>query len=229
MLAQRLDGLRDGRALLADGHVDALHALTLLVQDRVDRDRRLAGLAVADDQLALAPADRRHRVDGLDAGLQRLVHGLATGDAGRLDLEAAQLVLGDRAVAVDRDSERVHHSAEQRVADRDREDAAGRGDELALLHLVGLAEHDRADVVFLEVQREAERAAFELEQLVDRRVGETRDARDAVADLEHSPDLLALDRRTEALDALAQRPPRCRPRRWSALPFTCCSFNWSRR
>ena len=90
VLAQRLDGLRDGRALLADRDVDALHALTLLVQDRVDRDRGLAGLAVADDELALTAADRRHRVDGLDAGLQRLVHGLAAGDAGRLDLEAAQ-------------------------------------------------------------------------------------------------------------------------------------------
>jgi hypothetical protein len=55
VLAQRLDGLRDRRALLPDRDVDALHALTLLVQDRVDRDGRLAGLAVADDELALAP------------------------------------------------------------------------------------------------------------------------------------------------------------------------------
>ena len=74
-----------------DRHVDALHAQATLVEDRVDGDRGLAGLAVADDQLALAPADRRHGVDGLDAGLQRLVHGLAAHDAGRLDLHAAQL------------------------------------------------------------------------------------------------------------------------------------------
>ena len=123
VLAQRLDGLRDGRTLLADRDVDALHALTLLVQDRVDGDRRLAGLAVADDELALTPTDRRHRVDGLDAGLQRLVHGLAAGDAGRLHLEAALVVLRDRALAVDRRTERVHDAAEQRVADGDREDA----------------------------------------------------------------------------------------------------------
>ena len=91
--AQRLDGLRDRGALLPDRDVDALHALTLLVQDRVDRDGGLAGLAVADDELTLTPTDRRHRVDGLDAGLQRLVHGLATGDAGRLHFEPAELVL----------------------------------------------------------------------------------------------------------------------------------------
>jgi hypothetical protein len=38
---------------------------------------RLAGLAVADDQLALAAADVRHRVDRLDAGHHRLLHRLA--------------------------------------------------------------------------------------------------------------------------------------------------------
>ena len=54
VLGEDVDRVRDRRALLTDGDVDALHALTLLVQDRVDADRRLAGLAVADDELALA-------------------------------------------------------------------------------------------------------------------------------------------------------------------------------
>src|SRR3546814_9253821 len=48
--------LRDGRALLADGDVDAIELLALigalvgfaLVDEGVDRDRGLAGLAVAD-------------------------------------------------------------------------------------------------------------------------------------------------------------------------------------
>ena len=60
---------------------------------------------------------------------------------------------------------------------------------VALLDVVGLAEHDRADRVLVEVQREAERAALELEQLVDRGVGQARDAGDAVADLEDATDL----------------------------------------
>ena len=68
---------RDGRLLLADGDVEAENALALLVDDRVDRDGGLAGLAVADDELALTAADRDHRVDGLDAGLERLLDRLA--------------------------------------------------------------------------------------------------------------------------------------------------------
>ena len=59
-----------------------MHVLALLVDDRVDGDGGLAGLAVADDELALAAADGDHRVDGLDAGLQRLLDRLALDDAG---------------------------------------------------------------------------------------------------------------------------------------------------
>ncbi len=204
MHAQRLDRLRDRGALLPDGNVDALHALTLLVQDRVDRDGGLARLAVADDELALAAADRCHRVDGLDAGLQRLVHRLAAGDAGRLHLEPAELVLRDGTLAVDRDTESVHDPADQRVADGDRDDAAGRGDELTLFDRVGVTEDHGADRLFLEVQGEALRAALELEQLVDRGVRQAGDARDAVADLEHTTDLGPVDLGPEALDVLAE-------------------------
>ncbi len=91
LLGERRDGLGDGGGLLADGDVDALHAQATLVEDRVDGDGGLAGLAVADDQLTLATTDRDQRVDRLDAGLHRLVHRLAAHDAGRLDLHAPGL------------------------------------------------------------------------------------------------------------------------------------------
>ena len=72
--AKPLDDAGDGRFLLADRDVEALHAGVALVDDRVDADGGFAGLPVADDELALAAADWRHRVDGFDAGLQRLAH-----------------------------------------------------------------------------------------------------------------------------------------------------------
>ena len=78
------------RFLLGDRHVDADDARPLLVEDRVDGDGRLAGLAVADDQLALAAADRDHGVDRLDAGLQRLVDRLPFGDARARSTRAAR-------------------------------------------------------------------------------------------------------------------------------------------
>ena len=69
--AQLFDNARYGRFLLADGNVDADNILALLVDDSVERDRGLTGLAVADDKLTLAAADRNKRVDSLQAGLQR--------------------------------------------------------------------------------------------------------------------------------------------------------------
>ena len=63
-LLQRLHHTDDGGFFLADGDVDALHVAPFLIDNGVDADGRLAGLAVADDELALAAADRNHRIDG---------------------------------------------------------------------------------------------------------------------------------------------------------------------
>jgi hypothetical protein len=205
VLAQGLDGLGDRRALLADGDVDALHAEAALVDDRVDGDGGLAGLAVADDQLALATADRGHRVDRLDAGLQRLVHGLATHDAGRLDLDAAVDATEMSPLPSIGWPSALTTRPSIAVADRHREDAAGGLDRLALFDRVGVAEHHGADRLLVEVEREADAAVFELEQLVDGAVGQAADAGDAVADLRDAADGAGLDRGGEALEVLLQR------------------------
>src|SRR5690242_860431 len=64
VILQRLDDLSDGGALLPHGDIDAIELLRfvarlvdrLLIEESVDRDGGLAGLTVADDQLALAAA-----------------------------------------------------------------------------------------------------------------------------------------------------------------------------
>ena len=69
VILQGLDDLRHGRALLADRDINAVElglfigagVDRLLIEDGVDGERGLAGLAVADDQLALAAADRHQR------------------------------------------------------------------------------------------------------------------------------------------------------------------------
>ena len=63
----------DRRRFLTNRNVDAFDALATLVNDRVNCDRRLAGLTIANDQFALAAADRHHRVNGLQACLHGLI------------------------------------------------------------------------------------------------------------------------------------------------------------
>ena len=176
-------------ALLADRDVDADHVAADLVEDRVDDDRRLAGLAVADDQLALAAADVRHRVDRLDPGLERLLHRLPLDDARRLELERPAFRRLDRALPVERVAERVDDAAEERLSDGHGGDLAAAADGLALLDVLPLAEERGADVVLLEVQGDADDAVLELEHLERERVLEAVHAGDPVADLEDGADL----------------------------------------
>ena len=203
-LGELLDHLRDGRLLLPGRDVDAEHVETLLVDDRVERDRRLAGLPVADDQLALAAADRRHRVDRLDPGLQRLVHRFTGHDARRLQLDAPRLRRVDGTLAVDRPAERIDHAAEQTHADRHLDDAVGAAHDVAFANVLVLA-HDRdADVVLFEVQHHPAHAARELDEFAGHGLVEPVDARDAVADREHGAGLRDVDLATVFPDLALQ-------------------------
>src|SRR5690606_38524233 len=103
----------DRALLLADRDIDTFDAAVLLIDDRVDRERGLAGLTVADDQLALTAADRHHRVDRLVAGLHRLTDRLAVHDARRDALDRRVVRGVDRTLAIDRVAERIDDAAEQ--------------------------------------------------------------------------------------------------------------------
>ncbi len=178
VLAERLDDLRDRGGLLPDRDVDALHGavgapVLALGDDRVDGHRGLAGLAVADDQLALTTPDGRHRVDRRDARVQRLLHRLARDDVRRLHLQVAALGRRDRALVVERTPERVHDPPQEPVADRHREDRARLLDGVALLDLVGLAQDDAPDLVHVQVERQSEDPAGELQELVRHGPGQT--------------------------------------------------------
>ena len=89
--------LGHGRGLLADRDVDALDRL---VRPQNGFCAMIASSAIAVLPVwrspmissALAAADRRHRVDRGDPGVERLLHGLARHDVGRLELQAPALL-----------------------------------------------------------------------------------------------------------------------------------------
>ncbi len=212
VILQRLDDLRHGRALLADRDIDAIELAALvaalvdllLVDEGVDGDGGLAGLAVADDQLALAAADRHQRVDRLEAGLHRLADRFARNDAGRLDLDAGALDVGQRALAVDGIAERVDDAAQQALADRHVDDGAGALHRIAFADAGIVAEDHDADIVGLEVERHALGAVAELDHFAGLDLVEPIDARDAVADRQDLADLGDIGLGAEIGDLLFQ-------------------------
>jgi len=198
---ERARGLKGGQGaddvgvLLPDGDVDGIDRAELritarkadlvdlcLVDDGVDRDGGLAGAAVADDQFALAAADRDHGVDRHDTGEKRLGDGLPDDDPGGDLLDGEKLLGRDRTLSVDGIAEGVDRAAEEGLADRHREETAGGLDLVALLQFGDIAEDDAADLVLLEIERDADRASRELDHLVVHDLGETFDLRDAIGD-----------------------------------------------
>src|SRR3990172_3626871 len=77
-------------------------------------------------------------------------------DAWSQALDRRECLGAQRSLAVNRLSQRVDDAAEQLVADGHGDDAAGPLDQIAFLDLRELAEEDRADALFFEVQRDAE-------------------------------------------------------------------------
>ena len=175
----------------------------LLVDKRIERDGGLASLAVADDQLALAAADRDQGVERLETRLDRLVNRFPRDDAGRLDLDAAALGRLDRALAVDRIAKRVDDAAEQALADRHVDDGAGALGGRAFGDAGVRAEDDDADIIGLEVQGHALHAIGELDHLAGLDIVEAVDAGDAVADAQCGADFRDLGVRIEVRDLVA--------------------------
>ena len=198
VVLQSLAHTGDGGALLADGDVDAAHLLRrvtglpefLLVEDGVDADCGLAGLAVANDELTLAAADRRHGVDRLEAGLQRLLDRLAVEHACGLELQGTLFVGLDGAQAVNRLAQGVDHAAEEVLADRDRENLARPLDFVALGKGLKITQHHDTDGIGLEVLCDADDAVRELEQLVRHATWQPGNLGNTICSRSHHADLL---------------------------------------
>ena len=203
--AELLDDTGDLRFHLAAGDVDADHAFAFLRQNGIDGDLRFAGLAVADDEFALAAADRRHGVDRLDAGLQRRLHRLAVDDAGGHRFDGPTLVGNDRAFAVDRVAKRVDDAADQGRADGHRKELPGRADLHPFANLEVVPEDDDRHGIFFEVEGETFHPGFrEVDHLAGHNAGETVATGDAVADLENLADFARLDLAVVASDLVGQ-------------------------
>ena len=184
-MLQRAHHVLDRRCLLTDGNVDTGHVLTFLVDDGVDGDSGLTRLAVTNDQFALATADRHHRVDGLQTGLHRLAHRLTCDHARGHFFDHVGHLGVDRAFAVDRLAQRVHHTANQLGADGHFQNTARALDSVAFGDVLVVTQNHRAHRVTLEVQRQAEGVVGKLQHLALHHIGQAVNAANTVGHRNH--------------------------------------------
>ena len=110
----------------------------------------------------------------------------------------------DRALAVDRVAQRVHHAAQKRVTGGHVHNRVCALDGVAFLDVPVTAENHDADIVAFEVQRHPHDAAGKLDHLAGLHVVKAVDPGDPVADAQHAADLGNLGLLTEVLDLLLQ-------------------------
>ena len=87
---QCLYDIGNGRCFLTDRYINTFYILTLLVDDRVNRDRCLTGLTVSDDQLTLSSSDRHHGVNCLDTCLKRGIYALSVDNSGSYSFDLTE-------------------------------------------------------------------------------------------------------------------------------------------
>ena len=205
MLSQLTDDVRDRGSLLANSDINADQVLALLVDDRVESDSRLTGLTVANDQLTLTAADRHHGVDGLKTGLNRLINRLTFNNA-RGDLFDHVVGLRiDRALAVNRLTQGVDHTANQLRADGNLKNTTRRTDGIAFRNMGVFTENNRADGVTLQVHCQAIGIARELQHFALHHVGKTMNTDNAVGNGNHGALRTKIGRDPKVFDPLLQQ------------------------
>ncbi len=155
VVLQGLDDPGHGGFLLANGNINADDPRVFLVDDSVHRHCRLAGLAIADDQLALAASDRHHGINGLEPRLERLAHRLTLNDRERPAFNRPRRFRRDDALAVKGQTKRIHHPANQFRTNRHFNDTARALDQVAFLDPLVVAQDDAPNIVALQVHGQA--------------------------------------------------------------------------
>ncbi len=192
MAAHLIDHARDTGGFLADRDIDAYHVARPLVDDRIDGERGLAGRAVAQDQLALAAAEREHRVDDQYPGLHRLNDEVALDNRRRGTLHRLEPLGDDRRPAVEWPAEWIDDTAEQSPPHLRAHHCAGARDDVPRLDAVSILEHHAADAIAVERLYEARLTSGKLQQFVEPGLRQTRDQRYAIADGFDAADLADL-------------------------------------
>src|SRR5579875_227416 len=156
MLFQDFHHLRYRRALLPNCNIDADHILSTLVDDRVQGNRGLAGLPVADDELTLAAPDRNHGVDRLDSGLQRLLNRLPVYYSRRQALQGIERLRFNWAFAVNGPAQRIHDTTDQGLSHWNRDDPPGAFYRVTLLDVAVIAKQYNPNLIFFQIESDAD-------------------------------------------------------------------------
>ena len=183
----------DGGTLLTNGVVNTDQVVALIVDDGVERNRGLAGLAVANDQLALPSPDGNHAVNGLQSRGHGLAYRLAGNYTRSQTFQSNELIGRDGALVVNRLPHRIDHPANQSITDRHAHDAAGSLNLVAFLDFRIFAKQHHTNLVLFQVHGDSGNAVGERQQFTGHDFIQAIDASDTVAERDDGADFIHRD------------------------------------
>ena len=163
---ESLHNLGDSGHFLTDTNVNAIDALSFLVQDGIDSNGGFARLTVANDQLSLALAQRDDRIDGFDPCLEGGINGRAVDKTGGWEFNRAVMVHFNGAFAINRLTQGVDDPPQEFFANRDIHNTSGLIDDITSLDAIAGTQDDHADIELMKVHCQAESAIGENEKFV---------------------------------------------------------------
>ena len=116
---------------------------------------------VADDELALAPAEREQRVHHYDPGLHRFGHEVALDDRRGRTFDRPARIGAYCAFLVERSAQRINDPPQQSFADRDADDLSGAEHRVARLDVRSGIQKHATDLVGVQHAGEPDLAALE--------------------------------------------------------------------
>ena len=182
---QVVHNLSHGGTLLTDGHIDTDHVFPLLVQDGIGGDGGLTGLAVADNQLTLAPSNGNHGVDGLDAGLEGLVYRFPVDDARGRGFDGAVGLGGDGALAVNGLTQGVDNTAQKALTHRHGNHLTGALYRIPLFDTLVVAQDNHGHRILFQILGHAIGTVGEFHQLAGHALVQAGDLGNAVSHQDH--------------------------------------------
>ena len=156
-----VNGAAHARTLLSDGDIDADDIAVLLVDDRIDADRRFADGAVANNKLTLPAPQREQGVYDDQARLNGFDDQIAVDDRGGRAFDRHGRRARDRPFAVERPAQRIDDAAQQLQTHRRSHHIARAGDAVARLDAIDVVEQHAADAFLAERLNEAKLPALE--------------------------------------------------------------------
>ncbi len=201
MLFQGAGELGHSGLLLADGDIDANHVLSFLVQDGVQGDGGLSGLAVPDDELPLSPADGNHAVDGLDAGMKGFLDRLPLHHARGLELDSPAGGGVQGAFSIQGLAQGVDYASQKLLPCRHFGNSPGQRDGIPLVDLLGFPHEHHSHRIGLQVEDDSINIVGKFQQLSRHSVFQSVHDGHAVPDLDDLSDLGEFGLGFEFLDA----------------------------